>query len=360
MNPSTIVSAAGGVVHPLSWRGSDGLPLDFAELPPFDATTIDSGDFSLWRYAAMLPVEKRVTLGEGMTPLVRASVGGATFYAKLEYLNPTGSYKDRGTVTMMNHIAAHDVDEVVEDSSGNAGASVSAYASALGITPRIYVPATASETKKSLIRSLGGVLVEIEGPQHAKTEACQKAAETVTYASHAWSPFFLLGQMTAAWEVWEQLGRRAPDAIVTPLGHGGLFLGFARGFRALLRAGLIDRMPRLFGVQAANSDPLVRGFESGDDEPPRIETKPTVADGIIVDVPVRGREVLAALRATHGGAFRVEDDAILRARDTLYRHGFTVEPTSAVTYAALPQIQAELGDTATVVLALTGNGLKYL
>src|SRR5690606_31789560 len=137
--------------------------------------------------------------------------------------------------TMLNHIAAYSVAEVIDDSSGNAGASIAAYASALGISARIFVPEDGSAAKKALIRAFGGTLEEIPGAQHLKTEACHQAAETSTYASHAWSPFFLLGQITAGFEIWEQSLPNWPDAIVVPVGHGALFLGIARGF-ALLKS----------------------------------------------------------------------------------------------------------------------------
>src|SRR5215207_8411081 len=268
----------------LDWRCTQcGGPLDLASYPPFDLDAVRRSDWSLWRYAAMLPVEECISLGEGGTPLVSTEIDGIRFFAKLEYLNPTGSYKDRGTVTMMNYMAAHDVQEVVEDSSGNAGASVSAYASALGIRARIFVPASASEGKKALISAFGGELVEVRGAQHQKTLACMEAAKTTPYASHAWSPFFILGQMTVAWEVWEQLGRRAPAAIVCPVGHGGLFLGFARGFKMLRDAGLIDHLPQMIAVQSEGCDPVVRAWEGGLQVPPRVTPTPTVADGIIVE-----------------------------------------------------------------------------
>lgn len=354
-----VCNDCGAVAQPLDWRCTVcGGSLDLEGLPAFDVEAIDTSDFSLWRYAAMLPVPRRISLGEGLTPLTYTDTDAGRVWLKLEYLNPTGSYKDRGTVTMMNHMAAHDVTTVVEDSSGNAGASVAAYSSALGIHARIYVPETGSPAKKALIRAVGGELVEIPGPQHAKTEACEEAASTTPYASHAWSPYFVLGQMTAAYELWEQFGRRAPDAIVTPLGHGGLFLGLARGFRKLHDAGLIDRMPRLFAVQAQRSDPIVRGWEIGAEEPPIIDVQPTIADGIIVKVPVRGRAVLAAIRESNGAALRVAEEDILPARDALFRRGFTAEPTSAVTWAALPQVRDLLAPDAQIVLALTGNGLK--
>jgi threonine synthase len=360
MNVRIVCTACGQEAQPLDWRctACEGA-LDLQDLPNFDANKIDEGDFTLWRYSAFLPVEKRISLGEGMTPLAPVENEYGRIWLKQEYLNPTGSYKDRGTVTMMNHLASHDVRDVVEDSSGNAGASVAAYSSALDIASRIYVPASGSPSKKALIEAFGGTLMEIEGAQYAKTQACEEAAKTTPYASHAWSPYFVLGQMTAAFEVWEQLGRRAPKAIATPLGHGGLFLGFAQGFAMLHEAGLIDTMPRLYAIQASLSDPIVQGWEQGADVPPRVDTAPTVADGIIVDVPVRGREVLQAIRESQGAALRVEEDAILGARDALALRGFIVEPTSAVTWAALPQIKAHLGDD-DIVLALTGNGLKYV
>ena len=349
------------LAQPLDWRCSScGGALDFADLPPFDEQSIDMGDFSLWRYAAMLPVAKRYTLGEGMTPLVETTIDGTRFYGKLEYLNPTGSYKDRGTTTMMNHIAAQGVSEVVEDSSGNAGASVAAYSRIANIHARIYSPTSAPEGKKALIKAFGAELIEIPGPQSAKTDACHEAAKTTTYASHAWSPYFILGQTTVAWEVWEQLGRTAPDAVATPVGHGGLFLGFARGFKALYEAGLIDKLPRLFAIQTEACDPIVRGWESGADVPSVITPQATVADGIIVDIPVRGKAVLSAIRESKGAAFRVNDDAVLAAHDTLAQHGFIVEPTSAVTLAALPMIRDHLDADDSLVMAFTGNGLKMV
>lgn len=335
-------------------------PLDLAHYPAFNPDSIRRDDWSLWRYGAMLPVEPCLSLGEGGTPLVAAEIDGIRFHAKLEYLNPTGSYKDRGTVTMMNHMAAHNVREVVEDSSGNAGASVAAYSSALGILAHIYVPASASPGKKALISAFGGDLVEVPGAQHEKTLACIEAAKTTPYATHAWSPYFVLGQMTAAWEVWEQLGRRAPAAIVSPVGHGGLFLGFARGFRLLHEAGLIDRVPAMIAVQSNGCDPIVQAWEQGLDAPPHVVPSPTVADGIIVEIPVRGKEVLRAIRETGGMALRVDNDAILAAQAKLHRRGLLAEPTSSVPVAALAAVREKLGSEAELVVPLTGNALKML
>jgi threonine synthase len=294
-----------------------------------------------------------------MTPLVETELDGRKFRAKLEYLNPTGSYKDRGTTTMMNHIAASNVDEVIDDSSGNAGASIAAYASALGIPARIFVPASGSSAKKALIQAFGGTLEEVAGAQHLKTEACHKAAETTTYASHAWSPFFLLGQITAGFEIWEQTRPTIPDAIVVPVGHGALFLGIARGFKLLQEAQLIDTVPRMIAVQSEKMDPIVQGYETGADVPPRaVESTRTIADGIMVDNPVRGKEVLKTIRATNGAAFRVDDEAIQQAQIALAKRGLIAEPTSSASVAALPQVEALIGTNQRIVCCLTGNGLK--
>lgn len=347
---------------PLAWRCADcGGILDFVELPAFNGADINLNDTTLWRYKTWLDMEKRVTLGEGMTPLVPTTVNGYDVLLKLEYLNPTGSYKDRGTTTIMNHIAQFDVPEVIDDSSGNAGASVAAYASALGIASRIFVPADGSEAKKKLIQAFGGTLEEIPGAQHNKTDACRAEADHTTYASHAYSPYFLLGQITAGFEIWEQTLPHFPDAIVTPVGHGALFLGIARGFKLLKEAGLVADVPKMIAVQSEHCDPVVQGYESGADSPPRVdESARTVADGIIVNQPVRGAEVLATIRETGGAAFRVSENEILQARAALAKRGIITEHTSAVTVAALPQIIPHVGKDTRIVCCLTGNGLKKI
>lgn len=354
--------ANGHPAGPLDWHCADcGAPIYITNLPRFNANTIDTADWSLWRYGAMMPSTPALTLGEGMTPLVPVKLADGGILAKLEYLNPTGSYKDRGTALLVNHLLEQRVGSVVEDSSGNAGASLAMYAGAAGIMARIFVPKDAPTNKKRLI-ALNAQVVEVDGSRSAPTEACYAAARTSVYASHAWSPFFIAGQMTCAWEIWEQMGREVPDAVICPVGHGGLFLGLARGFKALLDAGLIETLPRLYAVQAAASDPVVRAWESGAEDITPGDEKPTVADGIVVREPVHGRELLQALRETNGMAIRVDEDAILSARDALVKRGHLVEPTSAVPLAALPTVREHLGNRGgeRILLPLTGTGLKTL
>jgi threonine synthase len=349
-----VSTVSGKTAGPLDWQLA-GQALEIANLPPFDAALIDMSEWSLWRYGAMLPVKRHFSLGEGMTPLVVTEIDGIRFHAKLEYLNPTGSFKDRGMAVLVNHLLGHAVSEVIEDSSGNAGAALAAYCAAAGIQARIFVPANAPEGKKRLIAAFGAEIVEIPGPRAATTEACRQAAQQSVYASHAWSPFFVAGQMSCAWEIWEQMG--LPEAVLCPVGQGGLLLGIARGFRALHAAGLIDRLPRLYAVQAAGCDPIVQAWERDLSEPVSLTPQPSVADGIAVTAAVRGREVLAVLRETGGGALRVDDEAVLKAQRQLHQHGLLAEATSAVPVAALAQLHDQFER---IVLPLTGNSLKSL
>lgn len=347
---------------PLDWRCTNcGSPLELTDLPPFDDSAIDNHVWSLWRYQAMLPVNPpRFTLGEGMTPLIPTQFDGVRFYAKLDYLNPTGSYKDRGAAVLLNYLAENGAREVVEVSSGNAGSAVAQYSAGLGLKARIFTPAAAPGGKKRQIRA-AAELIDVPGPRSNVDDACMEALKSpgVAFASHSWNPYFIAGQMTGAWELWEQLGRRAPEAVACPVGMGCLLLGLYRGFVALRDAGLIERIPRFFAVQTAASDPIVQAIEQGLDDVPPVQTQPTVADGIVIAKPVRSRQVLAAIRDSGGTAFRVQEADILPTRDRLARQGLLVEPTSAATVAALPQIRAVYGGEDLVVL-LTGNGLKTL
>jgi len=367
--PSLVCAECGAPAPSRAWRCDRcGGPLEIRDLPPFDPAAIDRDATTIWRYRAMLPVNppgnRILSLGEGFSPLVNTEVAGHSFLAKLEYLAPTASYKDRGTAALVNHLLELGIDDIVEDSSGNAGASLAAYAAAARIRARVFVPAYAAPGKKRQIAVFGAELVSVEGPRQATTDACLRAAETSFYASHAWSPYFLLGQTTFGWEVWEQLGRRVPDAIVFPVGQGSLLLGAYRAFVALRQAGLVDRLPRLFAAQAVPCAPVVRAWERGDDRPATEPTGGPAAEGVRIKAPVRGREIMRALRESGGGAVEVDEPAILEATEALARRGLFVEPTAAVPVAALPAVLKLVGEGAAraqppeIVVPLTGSGLK--
>ncbi len=349
-------------LYPLStmqWRCSCGGYFNVHRTRAFNPARIHREIFSLWRYREMLPeIREVVSMGEGLTPLVEAEWEGMPVHFKLEYLAPTGSFKDRGTAVLVSFLKSMGVKEVVEDSSGNAGASLAAYAARAGIRARIFVPSHASPAKKIQIALYGAELVEVEGPREGSARAVQEEAEKgYYYASHYYNPLILEGMKTAAYEIWEQLGR-APDAIVLPVGHGTLLLGLYRGFRDLLEAGLISSMPALYGAQARNCSPLFEAFRLGLESVPEYIPTPTVAEGISIARPLRAKEILKAVRETGGGILTVDEDEILRARKELALKGFFAEPTSAVAAAALAYLCHLSGKT--IVVPLTGNGLKSL
>ncbi len=343
--------------EPTCVRCECGGVLELRGAPALDPAQIRRDDFTLWRYRHTLPVPSDVppvTLGEGMTPLVEARWGDWPIFFKCEFLNPTGSFKDRGTTVLVTALAAAGVENVVEDSSGNAGCSLAAYAARAGIRAAIYVPAHASPGKRAQIAAYGAQLVPVPGPRSQATQAVLEAAASgAIYASHVYHPFIHAGMKTAAYEIWEQLGGRLPDAVVLPVGHGSLLLGLAQGF-----AELGGRMPRLFGVQAAACAPLTAAWEAGAADPPPVPEGETVAEGVRIAVPVRGRAILEAVRKSGGALLAVTDAETLAAQQRLAHQGFFVEPTSALAVAALEHLRPHLEGT--VVVVLTGNGLKAL
>jgi threonine synthase len=261
---------------------------------------------------------------------------------------------------MITILAAGGATRVVDDSSGNAGASVAAYAARAGMAAEIFVPAYAAPEKQAQIAVYGAGVRPIPGVRAAAKQAAWEAADRgAALASHAYHPGFLAGQQTVAWEMWEQLDRRAPDWIVVPVGQGLHLLGLWLGFRRLWAGGLISGMPRLVAVQAATLAPVCRAFELGLDVVPAAEAgNRGVAEGLAIAEPVRGRRLLEAIRETDGTCVAVEDAATLAAQEGLARHGLYVEPTSATAVAALATILPIVGPGETIVVPLTGSGLK--
>lgn len=351
-----------GAPYPASthlWRCRCNGLFELDERLPFDPHTIRYELKSLWRYRAMIPVvdEPPVSLGEGLTPLIPLAIQDVQFLCKLEFLAPTGSFKDRGTTVLVSALRSWGIGEVVEDSSGNAGASLAAYCAYAGIRCRLYVPKHASGAKLAQIKAYGAKLIPVEGPRENSARAAQEASKTSYYASHAYHPLILEGMKTFAYELWEQLDHQCPDAILFPTGHGTLLLGAYRGFVDLQGAGLIDEIPRLIAVQSRNCAPLYAAFERGmDDVPSDMQSSDTIAEGIRIVRPTRARAILEAIRQTRGEVLTVSDEAILQAQKMLAHRGLYTEPTSAVAVAGL--LQWTRRPKGTIVIPLTGSGLK--
>jgi threonine synthase len=359
VDPST------GRTYPLDearWRADNGHYLNLSPGPGLRRGEIDGTRRSVWRYARALPVDvaHAVSLGEGWTPLLDGRWHDAPVRYKLEFTMPTGSFKDRGMTVMVSYLKSRGVDRVLEDSSGNAGASLAAYAAAAGLRCRILVPETASYPKIAQIAACGAEVVTIEGSRQDVAEAALGQSAEMFYASHNWQPFFVEGTKTLAYELWEQSRFRAPDNVVVPLGYGSNVLGADRGFAELLRAGEITRRPRLFGVQAAHCAPYEVAFRAGLETLGHVEVRPTVAEGIATPKPTRVAEVLRAVRDTGGTVVAVEEAEIVQALRELARRGLYVEPTAAAAGAGLTRLLASgvVRPQEDTVLVLTGSGLK--
>jgi threonine synthase len=353
-----------GKIYPLDsrdWRCSCGGLFDLETWPAFDAARIDPAQPGLWRYQRMLPLDpawEPVMLGEGSTPLLSLEWFGQGMHFKLESVSPTGCFKDRGASVLVTALRGLGIQNVVEDSSGNAGASLAAYAARAGIACDVCVPHMAAGPKLAQMAAHGAEVIQISGKrEYAALAAWAAAAHGAYYASHVYSPFFLAGIETLAYELWEQLGRVAPGALVLPVGNGTLLLGVYRGFRRLQQAGLIEQLPRLLGVQVSSCAPIYQAFHDGHETTTPVAPAPTIASGIAIGQPARGAQILAAVRATGGAVLCVAEEEIEPARNQLARRGFYVESTSAVAIAALPELP-QSSYAGPLVALLTGHGLK--
>jgi len=361
VSPSLAFARADGALEPadaLRWRADDGGLLDPAP-PRFEPP--DPAGRGVWRYRAAMGIGDlpALWLGEGATPLVPASIAGLDVRAKLEYLQPTGSYKDRGAAVLAAALAAAGARGAIEDSSGNAGAALAAYCARADIPLQLFVPAWAADGMKVRQARAFGASVDAVAATRAEATARAQAAlgPGLAYASHIHSPHFLLGQMTMAWEIWEELGR-APESVVVPAGHGLLALALDAGFRALEAAGRIERVPRLFATQARACAPIYQAFQRGADVVSPVPGGETVADGVRVEDAPRGHQVLAAVRRSGGAVLSVDEDEIARAVALLANQGWFVEPSSAVAVAGILKLDRVLIPGEPVVVPLTGTALK--
>jgi threonine synthase len=344
------------------WRCVCGSHLNMIPGSGLSRGEIDGAEASLWRYRGALALSHppRVSLGEGWTPLVERCWDGGKVRFKLESQMPTGSFKDRGTAVMLNHLIEVGVGAIHEDSSGNAGSSIATYAAAAGLSCRIYIPATAPRGKVVQIAATGAEVHAIPGSRQAVTEAALAAVGKSFYASHNWQPFFIEGTKTLAYELWEQLNFSVPDNILVPTGYGSNILGLERGFDELERRGEITRRPRLFAVQTENCAAFAVAWAANAAGYVSFTPGVTVADGIAAVKPVRMAEVLSALRRSQGGVVAVPEAEIAPALRVLGRLGLFVEPTAATGAAALSHLLREgaIRVEETTIVVLTGHGLK--
>jgi len=348
-------------VDTLAYKCQCGGAFELEKTPPkLSLGRLKSRLNSIWRYREALPIikdENIVTLDEGMTPLIEERILGKEVLLKLDYLFPSGSYKDRGASVLVSKIKELGIKTVIDDSSGNAGAAISAYCAKAGITCEIYCPESASGGKLVQISLYGAKLNKIPGSREDTAKVIQEKAKKVFYASHNWNPFFLEGTKTVFYEICEQLDWKAPDSIVMPVGYGSIILGIAIAGRELKDMGIISHLPRLIAVQTEAIPPIYEAFTKGEIKvAPLTGSRHTYAEGIACLNPIRGEQILAALRQTDGEAVTVSEKEIADGINTLAQKGIYVEPTSAVVVGAIRKsVKAKEGKT---VVILTGSGLK--
>ncbi len=344
------------------WRCACGGLLDIDTGVRFDTNMIATRKPGLWRYREAIPIaddRNIVSFNEGLTPLLEIEIESRHVLVKQDHIFPTGSYKDRGASVLISKVRELGIDHVVEDSSGNAGAAIAAYCARAGIICDIYVPSSIPAGKLKQIAAYKAVIHKIEGGREKAAKAALEAAGQYYYASHCWNPYFIQGVKTFAFEICEQLRWRSPDTLVLPAGNGTLVLGAYIGFDQLKKADIIDSIPKILAVQAENCAPLYQGFHNKSSEIPYIKTRPTIAEGIAIAEPVRGKQIIETVRATGGEFLKVSEDEITIALKEMHSKGYYIEPTSASTIAGLKQYLKKSRGDRIIVSTFTGHGLKY-
>ena len=336
-----------------------------------DAGGFDPDERGVWRYHALLPVElaHAIWLGEGETPLVHATnlgprLGLEALYLKNETRNPTGSYKDRMAALIVARARAVGAKAITIASSGNAGAAVAAYASVAGLECVVFTNAGAPLAMTSQIRAYGAKLIALPSPVDRWTLMRLAVESYGWYCASNYldppigsNPYGVDGYKTLAFEVWEQLGRAAPDVMALPVAYGDGLWGVAKGFNELAGLGFVRRGPRLVAGEVWG--PLTRALEQGLEQPVAVEAGPSVAVSI-----GGGRSTFQALHAlyeTDGRAVTVRDEDLLRWQAELARsEGIYAEPSSVASLAALARLREDdrLRGGAIAVAVITATGLK--
>src|SRR5256885_10401078 len=304
-------------------RNADGLPgvcacgqpylVRYRVTPaPEGRALLQERRWTMWRYREWLPLaegEARVAVGEGGTqllavPRLAAKYGFRELTVKEEGANPTGSFKARGLAAAVTRAALAGAQRLVVPTAGNAGVALAAYAARAGLAARVYAPAATPPTILGQIRSFGGDLVLVDG----HIGDCGKAARAYAIETGAVDvstlrePDRIEGQETLGLELAEQLGWTLPDAIVYPTGGGTGLIGMWEAFAELTRAGWINgKAPRFYSVQAAGCAPVVRAVHAGMDACAPWPDPHTIAAGLRVPAPLRGRVMLRAVRGSGGG-----------------------------------------------------------
>ena len=320
-----------------------------------------------WRALPLSDFKHIISLQEGVTPLKRLAAMGKKYgldhwYAKLESNNPTGVFKDRGSLLEISWAVQHGYTAVVCASTGNMAGSVAAYAAKAGLACFIFVPEGVPIGKLSMIIAYGAKVVAVRGNYNDCVRLAEHLANAYGYFLTGDYALRAEGSKTQAYEIVEQLHWQVPDWVAVPMGNGTNLSGIAKGFHDLQALDLVARIPRLIGVQAETAAPIVEAWHSGRTGAVATEMMAdTVAQAANVGNPLDATKALAAIRKSNGHAVAVSEEEILCAQEELSRtESMFVEPSAALAGAGVQKLRAQgvIAPDQTVVTVLTGHGLK--
>jgi threonine synthase len=325
---------------------------------------------SLWRYRELLPIAEEATLPTlqvGMTPLYRASrlaqaLGVAELYLKDDGRNPTSSFKDRASAVGVVKAKELGKEVVACASTGNAASSLAGFSAALGLQSFIFVPKRAPEPKVAQLLIFGATVLRVEGTYDQAYQFCQDACPEYGWYNRncAVNPYLIEGKKTVGLEIAEQLEGSPVDWVVLSVGDGCTLAGAWKGLKEMHHLGFLPKLPRMLGVQAKGSAPLVDAFTKNTEEVSPV-TPETLADSIAVGVPRNGRKLLRAVRESKGALVAVGDEEILDAMRLGARLAAVfAEPAAAAAVAGLKRAVAQgiVDRSARALVVVTGNGLK--
>lgn len=345
---------------------------DYVSIKPrFTRQALKSkNDYSLWRYTDLLPIEekpKNLNIQVGWTPLYKAArleqeLGLENIYIKDDGRNPTASFKDRASAIGVAKAIELGKEIMCAASTGNAASSLSGFAACAGIPTYIFVPAAAPTAKITQLLIYGSNVILVDGTYDEAFDLCLKASEEFGWynRSCAINPYLVEGKKTVAFELMEQLDWKVPDWVVMSIGDGCCISGAWKGFKEMRQLGLIDKLPKMLGVQAAGSNPVSRAFRNDTNSFDYIRPD-TMADSISVGIPRNGLKALRTLRESGGDVVDVMDEEILDSMRLMARlTGVFGEPAGVTGLAGLRKAvrESKIKPEESVVLVVTGNGLK--
>jgi threonine synthase len=375
LSDKLLVSTITGLEYPferLEEFAENGEALEVA-VPGVEQARPRSGPHLWQRFAEFLPfgtMDAAASLGEGNTPLMDAGASLKTFTGlehlllKNETQNPTWSFKDRGSLACIFMAAEMGESVTATISTGNMGHSIAAYAARAGIKALVFVPEFAPKEKLMAMAMHGATVMKVHAPDYAlmKKTVLALAKEFNLRIVSGNGPIRVEGYKLTAFEMHEQLGGSVPDHIAVPTSACGHIRGLFKGYRELLAAGLIKRLPRMIVVQAANNSPIVTAITRGLKQVVPFSNFHTVAEAITTGNPIGGDEIIAKAAQFGWLAEDVTEEEILEAQRLLARAGYFVEPATATTLYAVRKLRTagRIAPDESVVLMLTGAGLKDL